>query len=94
MEGIQSGIYRDVPLDGDYDTARLGFDGEVKQADESDSVKRLEMIVDEGKRLMYLDTENYLRENQSRVYKNKKLCEYLVWQGKTMVHDIIDNINI
>jgi len=61
---------------------------------ESDSVKRLEMIVDEGKRLMYLDTENYLRENQSRVYKNKKLCEYLVWQGKTMVHDIIDNINI
>jgi len=39
VQGIQSGIYRDVPLDGDYDTARLGFDGEVKQADESDSVK-------------------------------------------------------
>ena len=39
VEGIQSGIYRDVPLDGDYDTAKLGFDGEVKQADESDSVK-------------------------------------------------------
>jgi len=39
VQGIQSGIYRDVPLDGDYDTAKLGFDGEVKQADESDSVK-------------------------------------------------------
>jgi len=39
VEGIQSGIYRDVPLDGDYDTAKLGFDGEIKQADESDSVK-------------------------------------------------------
>jgi len=39
VEGIQSGIYRDVPLDGDYDTAKLGFDGEVKNADESDSVK-------------------------------------------------------
>ena len=39
VEGIQSGIYRDVPLDGDYDTAKLGFDGEIRQADESDSVK-------------------------------------------------------
>jgi len=39
VQGIQSGIYRDVPLDGDYDTVKLGFDGEVKQADESDSVK-------------------------------------------------------
>jgi len=39
IEGIKSGIYRDVPLDGDYDTIRFGFDPEIKQADESDSVK-------------------------------------------------------
>ena len=39
VEGIQSGIYRDVPLDGDYDTVKMGFDSETRQADESDSVK-------------------------------------------------------
>jgi len=39
VEGIRSGIYRDVPLDGDYDTYKMGFDPEIKQADESDSVK-------------------------------------------------------
>jgi hypothetical protein len=39
IDGIKSGIYRDVPLDGDYDTIRFGFDPEVKQADESDNVK-------------------------------------------------------
>ena len=39
IEGIKSGIYRDVPLDGDYNTIQFGFDPEMKQADESDSVK-------------------------------------------------------
>ena len=39
VEGIRSGIYRDVPLDGDYETAKLSFDPETRQADESDSVK-------------------------------------------------------
>ena len=39
IEGIQSGIYRDVPLDGSYDTVRFGFDPDTKLADESDSVK-------------------------------------------------------
>ena len=39
VDGIKSGIYRDVPLDGDYNTANIGFDPESKQADESDSVK-------------------------------------------------------
>jgi len=39
VEGIRSGIYRDVPLDGDYDTVKFGYDPEIKQADESDSVK-------------------------------------------------------
>jgi len=39
VEGIKSGIYRDVPLDGDYDTIQFGYDPEIKQADESDSVK-------------------------------------------------------
>ena len=42
VEGIKSGIYRDVPLDGDYDTVRFGFDSETKLADESDSVKLTE----------------------------------------------------
>lgn len=39
IDGIKSGIYRDVPLDGDYDTVRFGFDPESRMADESDSVK-------------------------------------------------------
>ena len=39
VHGIQSGVYRDVPLDGDYDTVKMGFDAETRQADESDSVK-------------------------------------------------------
>jgi len=39
VQGIQSGIYRDVPLTGDYDTVNMGFDAETRQADESDSVK-------------------------------------------------------
>jgi len=39
VEGILSGIYRDVPLDGSYDTVSFGYDPEMKQADESDSVK-------------------------------------------------------
>jgi len=39
VQGIQSGIYRDVPLDGDYATVNMGFNGETKQADESDNVK-------------------------------------------------------
>jgi len=39
VEGIKSGIYRDVPLDGDYATSDFGYDYETKLADESDSVK-------------------------------------------------------
>ena len=39
VDGIKSGIYRDVPLDGSYDTMRFGFDPETRMADESDSVK-------------------------------------------------------
>jgi len=39
VQGIQSGVYRDVPLNGDYDTVKMGFDSETRQADESDSVK-------------------------------------------------------
>lgn len=39
IEGIQSGIYRDVPLDGDYNTVKMGYEPESRQADESDSVK-------------------------------------------------------
>lgn len=39
VEGIQSGIYRDVPINGDYDVKDLGYTGETRMADESDSVK-------------------------------------------------------
>ena len=39
VQGIQSGVYRDVPLDGDYDTVKFSYDPETKRADESDSVK-------------------------------------------------------
>ena len=39
VEGIRSGIYRDVPLDGDYQTVKFGYDPEIKSNDESDSVK-------------------------------------------------------
>jgi len=39
IEGMRSGIYRDVPLDGDYQTARFSYDPEIRSQDESDSVK-------------------------------------------------------
>jgi hypothetical protein len=39
VEGIRSGLYRDVPIDGDFQTVKFGYDPETKQADESDSVK-------------------------------------------------------
>ena len=39
VAGIQSGAYRDCPLDGDYDTVNMGYEYETRQADESDSVK-------------------------------------------------------
>jgi len=39
VEGIRSGVYRDVPLGGNYETARIGYDPETHNADESDSVK-------------------------------------------------------
>ena len=39
LEGIKSGIYNDVPLDGDYTINSFGFEEETKQADESDNVK-------------------------------------------------------
>ena len=39
VQGISTGVYRDVPLDGDYATVNMGFNGENKQADESDNVK-------------------------------------------------------
>ena len=39
VEGIQSGVYRDVPLDGDWQTTRINYDPETRQVDESDSVK-------------------------------------------------------
>lgn len=39
IEGINKGIYRDVPLDGDYSIVNFGYDYETRQADESDNVK-------------------------------------------------------
>ena len=39
IEGIRSGIYRDVPIDGDYQSARFSYDPEIRSSDESDSVK-------------------------------------------------------
>ena len=39
VQGISTGVYRDVPLDGDYDTVNMSSTGESRQADESDNVK-------------------------------------------------------
>ena len=39
IEGMRSGLYRDVPLDGDYQSARFSYDPEIRSSDESDSVK-------------------------------------------------------
>jgi len=39
IEGIRSGVYRDVPIDGDYQSARFTYDPETRGSDESDSVK-------------------------------------------------------
>jgi hypothetical protein len=76
---------------------KLGFDlyddfVNHSYENETNSVKRLEMIVDEGKRLLYLDTEKYIGENQIRIYNNKKLCEEFVNKGKNIIYDIIENI--
>jgi len=39
VQGMATGVYRDVPLDGDYDTVKMGYSPEGRQADESDNVK-------------------------------------------------------
>jgi len=39
IEGIRSGIYRDVPIDGDYQSTNFSYDPEIMSSDESDSVK-------------------------------------------------------
>ena len=39
IEGMRSGIYKDVPIDGDYQSDRFSYDPEIKSNDESDSVK-------------------------------------------------------
>ena len=45
-----------------------------------------------GKRLTYLDTKEFLNNNQHRVYNNKKLCEELLWKGKSLIIKLIDEI--
>jgi len=39
VDGINKGIYRDVPIEGSYNAEDLGFDEDTDNADESDSVK-------------------------------------------------------
>lgn len=74
----------------------LGFDlyddfVDHSYTNESDSIKRLEMIVKESIRLSELDTLKYLNENADRVFKNKKLCETLIYKGKQHIMGLIDN---
>jgi len=39
VDGINKGIYRDVPIEGSYNSEDFGFDEDTDNADESDSVK-------------------------------------------------------
>ena len=59
---------------------------------ETDEILRIEKIVIDMKRLTYLDTKEFLNNNQHRVYNNKKLCEELLWKGKTLIIKLIDEI--
>jgi len=74
----------------------LGFDlyddfVDHSYTNESDSIKRLEMIVKESIRLSEMNTLEYLKKNYDRVYKNKKLCETLMYKGKQHIMDLIEN---
>ena len=57
VDGIKSGVYRDVPLDGDYRIARVGFDSDTRPADESDSVKITEYWGKVPKRFLKSSTD-------------------------------------
>jgi hypothetical protein len=81
VEGIKSGVYRDVPLDGDYDTIRFGFDPETKQADESDNVKITEYWGLVPKRFL-----KPKKDNDDFEYTNTKKDE-LVEAVVTIVND-------
>jgi len=76
---------------------KLGFDLfddliDNSYEQESDSYKRLQMLVDESYRLLNIDTETYLKNNIKRVYNNKKLCEKLVYKGKTLIYNLVEEI--
>jgi len=78
VEGIESGMYRDVPLDGAYDTVDFGYDPETSQADEGDSVKITEYWGKVPKR--------FLKKNA-----NKDDFEYDV--KDTMVEAVVTIVN-
>ena len=76
---------------------KLGFDLYDDFVDhsyekETDEILRIEKIVQEAKRLTTCDTEEFLNNNQHRVYNNKKLCEELLWKGKSLIIKLIDEI--
>jgi len=79
VEGIRSGIYRDVPLDGDYNTAKFGYDPETKSADESDSVKICEY--------WGLVPKRFLKANKDKDDFEYKKSDELVEAVVTMCND-------
>ena len=79
VEGIRSGIYRDVPLDGDYNTAKFGYDPETKAADESDSVKICEY--------WGLVPKRFLKPNKDKDDFEYKKSDALVEAVVTMCND-------
>ena len=79
VEGIRSGIYRDVPLDGDYDTVKFGYDPETKSADESDSVKICEY--------WGLVPKRFLKANKDKDDFEYKKSDELVEAVVTMCND-------
>tara|TARA_R110002167_G_scaffold242380_1_gene447991 strand:+ start:45 stop:2006 length:1962 start_codon:yes stop_codon:yes gene_type:complete len=81
VEGIRSGVYMDVPLDGDYDSVNFGYDPDIKQADESDSVKICEYWGKVPKRFL---SANVDKDDFEYTQKDKdELVEAVV----TMVND-------
>lgn len=76
---------------------KLGFDlfddfVDHSYENETDEILRIEQIVKEAKRLTYLNTKEFLNNNQHRVFNNKKLCEELLWKGKSLIIKLIDEI--
>ena len=79
INGIKAGIYRDVPIEGDYKAEDFGYDPETDPADESDSVKITEY--------WGLVPKRFLKENENQDDFDYELDDELVEAVVTIAND-------